>query len=197
MVLRREISVRDVKKKAFAGEGEHNPEPYRSSNAISGFTGYLPGLQNTIGASFPTMTKMSRSTADEQRRVLEQSPKRGTGQKATPPPIPPDTDAWGNYKPPKEATRELANLYTSAVHGEDYPSKNRSQQREPQGPGASPLTHSPSRKQPPQAPPRVAGYTGYRPQQCDRFGVSWNRAETRAGAAPASYEQANFSAQQP
>jgi hypothetical protein len=61
----RETSLRALKKKEFAGESEVAENQSRPAVPAIGYTGFLPGLQSTVGAPFPSLAKMSNSYCTE------------------------------------------------------------------------------------------------------------------------------------
>lgn len=153
-------------------QSEAEPQPYRSSDGIIGFSGYLPGLQHTIGASYPKMAKMSRSYVES---------KEAGKDAADPPKKNENVDKWGNFVPSKSNSRALAGLYLEALY--DGGDRGKAVASQPQA-GALP------------APAKhTSGYTGYRPGASKYFAESYNRVETKlgGGGTGTNYETINFS----
>ena len=186
------LSLRELKARPTAGMESDAPQgegKYRSSDAIIGFSGYLPGLQNTIGCSFPTLTKMSRSYVDQQQAILEKSPKRLTGQKAVPVLVPDGLDRWGNVKMPNTLGKKLAAEYLGALGTAPLDVAAASPPKEAPG-----ILSKPSSAPRPGMPKHVLGYTGYRKGASDHFGEPFSRVEAQVvGLKGGTYEQVNHS----
>lgn len=201
----------------YAGEVAP-PTTHVSTNAVSGFTGHLPGVANTIGARFPTTVKMSKSYTDGRARARATEPRlpNGLGRTAVAPTIPPDTDRWGNFTMPHSLTQELANVYLQALHpsvGLDATrgvGRLEGQRDPPPPPPAESFSGAiiALREKPKAgAPVHIQGYTGYRQNVKDLFGDSFHRTELKATVHNAeslerpsaalgrgTYEAVNFSA---
>lgn len=150
----REVSLRSLQKKPFAGETGGPPGHHmRPVDAVSGYTGFLPGLQNTVAAAYPTLAKMSASYSSEYRKTVESrtavSPNNSSssGHNPTPSPQPQPTS------PPAPSPRAVV---------------ERSVPR-----ASSAATSTPTRAaKATSSPPRAAGgYTGYRPGRLHEYGT--------------------------
>lgn len=184
--------------KPFAGEEIPAIPSHHSTDTITGFTGYLPGIANTIGVRFPTQVKMSKSYVTDLERQRAGKPKPPTGKFASAPPVPPNSDRWGNFIMPNTVNQQLANTYLEALHPETPLDKshgvgiplNRSPSRSPMSQsspkrdfGDSLITADPAKlERKASAPRRVQGYTGFRPKVSDLFGESFNRIELKSAS---------------
>jgi hypothetical protein len=177
--------------KPYAGEVS-GPQPniHRSTDAISGFSGNLPGIANTIGVRYPTQVKMSQSYVAERERITAGKPKAPMGRNAVAPAVPQDSDRWGNFIQPKTVNQQLANTYLEAVHGKPLdttygvgrplnPVAKRKAVALPNNYGGNLSVADPT-KYTAEAPPRIMGYSGFRPKVGELFGESFNRIENKA-----------------
>jgi hypothetical protein len=82
MASHREVSLKSLRKKPYAGEVAAESHQQRPVDMTSGYTGFLPGLQNTVAASFPTQTKMSSSYSQDYVSHARQRSNAATPTKA-------------------------------------------------------------------------------------------------------------------
>jgi hypothetical protein len=188
------LSIREIKARPTAGletdDGTPKQEGYHSSDAIIGFTGYLPGLQNNIGCSFPTQAKMSRSYTEQQQTTLKaHGHQHKTGQAAQPETVKDGFDRWGNVKMTNTLAKSLAKEYQTALGSESIDVAAVSPSVA--APQILPKTEAAAR---PGMPKHVLGYTGYRKGASDHFGEPFSRVEAEVvGASGTTYEKLNQS----
>jgi hypothetical protein len=60
----REVSLKSLHKRAYAGEVEEATQR-RPSDPVTGYTGYMPGVQTAIAVSYPSQAKMSHSYCED------------------------------------------------------------------------------------------------------------------------------------
>ena len=148
----------------FAGEVEDlKSSKHESTRGVIGFLGFLPGVQNALGVSFPTVSKQSKSYSNDMQkeRAAGGSPHRD------------DRDKWGNLA--VRPTPQLQHTQPDSA-GASSPANQAARAQS----SSSPSQHnSPSSCHHPvdaSAPPKaLSGYMGHRPGVRANYGVTYNR----------------------